>query len=150
MDVNDLNLVNIRQLPHSLQALIDCVGLEHAYTLTCAFGGRPKYIPKYPERTSLSQILPPDALGALIKRFAGLALEIPKADHFCRQIRNQHIQQETCEGLSRSVLADKYGLSLRQIGKSADRRPLDRPSNIHQLVHRHHSVLLLSLGNPSA
>lgn len=58
----------------------------------------------------------PDALGALIKRFAGLALEIPKADHFCRQIRNQHIQQETCEGLSRSVLADKYGLSLRQIG----------------------------------
>ena len=116
MDVNDLNLVNIRQLPHSLQALIDCVGLEHAYTLTCAFGGRPKYIPKHDERTSLSQILPPDALGALIKRFAGLALEIPKADHFCRQIRNQHIQQETCQGLSRSRLADKYGLSLRQIG----------------------------------
>ena len=65
MDVNDLNLVNIRQLPHSLQALIDCVGLEHAYRLTCEFGGRPKYIPKHAERTSLSQILPPEALGAM-------------------------------------------------------------------------------------
>lgn len=46
MDVNDLNLVNIRQLPHPLQALIDCVGLEHAYRLTCEFGGRAQVHPQ--------------------------------------------------------------------------------------------------------
>ena len=45
-----------------------------------------------------------------------MALEIPKCDHFNRQLRNQQIQEESSNGLSRSVLANKYGLSLRQIG----------------------------------
>ncbi|MEE3916534.1 transcriptional regulator [Pseudomonas viridiflava] len=115
MELKDLQLVDIRQLPHSLQVLVSCVGLESAYRLTCEYGGRPKYIPKYAQRTSLSLILPPDALDALIENYAGTVLEIPKADHFCRQIRNQHIQMESGGGISRSVLAEKYGLSLRQI-----------------------------------
>lgn len=63
-----------------------------------------------------SLTLPAEALDALIKRFAGVALEIPKADHFLRQLRNQQIQKESANGLSRSLLANKYGLSLRQIG----------------------------------
>jgi hypothetical protein len=112
----DLNNIEISQLPHSLQALIECIGLENAYHLTCAFGGRPKYIPKHRERTKLADVLPPEALDALIKRYAGMALEIPKPDHFQRQLRNQQIQKESADGLSRSLLADKYGLSLRQIG----------------------------------
>jgi hypothetical protein len=116
MDINDLKRIDIRQLPHSLQSLIDCIGVEHAYRLTCLFGGRPKYIPKHSKRTALSQCLPPEALSALIERFAGLALEIPKADHFVRQLRNQQILRESSDGCSRSALADKYGLSLRQIG----------------------------------
>lgn len=112
----DLNNIDITQLPQSLQVLIECIGLENAYRLTCAFGGRPKYIPKHRSRTKLADVLPTEALDALIKRFAGLALEIPKADHFQRQLRNQQIQKESANGLSRSLLADKYGLSLRQIG----------------------------------
>ena len=116
MQMPDLSQIDISQLPHSLQALIDCIGIENAYQLTCAYGGRPKYIPKHRERTTLAEILPTEALDALIKRYAGMALEIPKADHFNRQLRNQQIQQESSNGQSRSVLADKYGLSLRQIG----------------------------------
>lgn len=116
MQMPDLSHIDISQLPHSLQALIDCIGIDNAYQLTCAYGGRPKYIPKHRERTKLADVLPPEALDALIKRFAGLALEIPKADHFQRQLRNQQIQKESANGLSRSLLADKYGLSLRQIG----------------------------------
>ncbi|MEN8642550.1 Mor transcription activator family protein [Pseudomonas sichuanensis] len=116
MDMPDLNNIEVTQLPQSLQVLIECIGLENAYQLTCAFGGRPKYIPKHRSRTKLADVLPPEALDALIKRFAGLALEIPKADHFQRQLRNQQIQKESANGLSRSLLADKYGLSLRQIG----------------------------------
>lgn len=116
MDENDLQQVDIKLLPHSLQELIECIGLESAYRLTCAFGGRPKYIPKYPARSSLALLLPPQALDALIERYAGIAIEIPKADHFCRQIRNLQIVQQSSDGLSRSALADKYGLSLRQIG----------------------------------
>ncbi|AZL68949.1 MULTISPECIES: Mor transcription activator family protein [Pseudomonas] len=116
MDMPDLNNIEVTQLPQSLQVLIECIGLENAYRLTCEFGGRPKYIPKHRSRTKLADVLPPEALDALIKRFAGLALEIPKADHFQRQLRNQQIQKESANGLSRSLLADKYGLSLRQIG----------------------------------
>lgn len=116
MDVKELQRIDISQLPHSLQALVDCLGVEQAYRLTCLFGGRPKYIPKYPQRTALAKLLPPEALAALISRFAGAALEIPKADHFLRQLRNLKIQEESGNGLSRTVLADKYGLSLRQIG----------------------------------
>ena len=59
MDENDLQQVDIKLLPHSLQELIECIGLESAYRLTCAFGGRPKYIPKYPARSSLALLLPP-------------------------------------------------------------------------------------------
>lgn len=116
MDFPNLTCIDVTQLPHSLQALIDCIGIDNAYQLTCAYGGRPKYIPKHRERTKLADVLPPAALDALIKRFAGVALEIPKVDHFLRQLRNQQIQKESANGLSRSLLADKYGLSLRQIG----------------------------------
>ncbi|AIZ32634.1 transcriptional regulator [Pseudomonas parafulva] len=116
MEMPDLTAVDVAQLPHSLQSLIECIGLENAYRLTCAYGGRPKYIPKHRDRTRLADVLPADALDALIKRYAGIALEIPKADHFQRQLRNLQIQKESANGLSRSLLADKYGLSLRQIG----------------------------------
>ncbi|MFJ4157559.1 Mor transcription activator family protein [Pseudomonas sp. NPDC089752] len=126
MELPDLTAIDISQLPHSLQALIECIGIENAYRLTCAYGGRPKYIPKHRERTKLADILPSDALDALIRRFAGVALEIPKADHFLRQLRNLQIQKESADGLSRSLLADKYGLSLRQIGNIRRQEPYVR------------------------
>lgn len=116
METPDLSHIDVSQLPQSLQALIECIGIENACQLTCAFGGRPKYIPKHRDRTKLADVLPAEALDALIKRFAGVALEIPKADHFVRQLRNQQIQKESASGFSRSLLANKYGLSLRQIG----------------------------------
>ncbi|WP_213881587.1 Mor transcription activator family protein [Pseudomonas sp. dw_358] len=116
MDVKDLNQIDISQLPASLQTLIECIGLENAYCMTRRYGGRPKYIPKHVRRTSLSQWLPIEALAELIRRYAGTALEIPKADHFERQLRNLQIHRATEQGCSRSVLADRYGLSLRQIG----------------------------------
>jgi hypothetical protein len=116
MDVTDLKQIDITLLPTSLQALVECIGIEHAWRLTCEYGGRPKYIPKHAQRTSLSKLLPPLALAELIKRYAGTALEIPKPDHFERQVRNLLIQQESQDGCSRSVLANRYGLSMRQIG----------------------------------
>lgn len=116
MDVNDLKQIDISLLPTSLQTLIECIGLDCAYRMTRRYGGRPKYIPKHARRTSLAQVLPADALDALIQRYAGTALEIPKADHFERQLRNLLIRKATEEGCSRSTLADRFGLSLRQIG----------------------------------
>ena len=115
MEPKDLEHIDVRQLPHSLQVLVACIGMENAFRLTCVYGGRPKYVPKHAQRTSLALILSPEALRALINDFAGISLEIPKSDHFFRQIRNQNIQMGISDGISRSVLAEKYGLSLRQI-----------------------------------
>ncbi|MBF8778319.1 transcriptional regulator [Pseudomonas fulva] len=128
MDLQDLKLIDVAQLPLSLQALIECIGIENAYRLTCAYGGRPKYIPKHRDRTRLVEVLPPDALDALIKRFAGMALEVPKSDHFLRQLRNLRIQQESACGQSRALLADRYGLSLRQIGNIRRQEAPPRPA----------------------
>lgn len=125
MHHDELNHIDVKQLPYSLQELIACIGLENAYLLTRAFGGRTKYIPKQINRTRLASVLPVAALEALVGQFAGLAIEIPKVDHFTRQLRNQQIQKESSLGLSRSQLADKYGLSLRQIGNI-------RRSDIHR------------------
>ena len=116
MNSQQLQQIDVEQLPHSLQVLIDCIGVEQAYRLTQLYGGRPRYIPKHPQRTSLSEQLGVETVAALIQRFAGMALEIPKSDHFLRQWRNQQIHHETLNGTSRSVLAHKYGLSQRQIG----------------------------------
>ena len=115
MEPIDLEHIDVHQLPHSLQVLVACIGLEDAFRLTCVYGGRPKYIPKHAQRTSLALVLSPEALQALINDFAGISLEIPKSDHFFRQIRNQNIQLSISDGISRSALAEKYGLSLRQI-----------------------------------
>lgn len=131
MDVMDLKHIDISLLPASLQSLIECIGIEHAYRMTCRYGGRPKYIPKHARRTLLSQWLPPEALAELIRRYAGTALEIPKVDHFERQLRNLQIQRATEQGCSRSVLADRYGLSLRQIGNI--RRQTGAPEGLESL-----------------
>ena len=116
MNIEDLKRIDVTHLPKSLQALVDCLGVEQAYRLTRLFGGRPKYIPKHAERTKLAKSLPAKSLRALINRFAGASLEIPKADHFARQLRNQQIHEDSLRGCSRTSLASKYGLSLRQIG----------------------------------
>lgn len=115
VEMPDLSNIDITQLPQSLQALIECIGLDSAYRLTRAFGGRPKYIPKHRQRTKLADVLPPEALDALIQRYAGLALRSPSpitSNASCVTSRSRG----SASGLSRSLLADKYGLSLRQIG----------------------------------
>lgn len=116
MHTPDLSQVDTNRLPYSLRALIECVGVEQAYQLTLLYGGRPRYIPKNPARSALAKLLPAAALQALTARFAGTSLEIPKADHFERQFRDRQILEESSQGLSRAELANRYGLSLRQIG----------------------------------
>ena len=116
MQIQDLTQVDTARLPHSLRALIECIGVEQAYHLTQLYGGRPRYIPKNPARSALAKLLPAAALQALTARFAGTSLEIPKPDHFERQFRDRRILQESIQGFSRAELANRYGLSLRQIG----------------------------------
>ncbi|MCX4026061.1 transcriptional regulator [Endozoicomonas sp. SM1973] len=111
-----LHQVNLKKLPATLQDLIDCIGLTATYQLSLNFGGRPLYVPKHPGRSALQEQIDHESLNKLSHRFAGATLEIPKHDHFERQLRDIAIIEETQQGASRKELAQKYGLCLRHIG----------------------------------
>ncbi|MDE1461886.1 Mor transcription activator family protein [Spartinivicinus poritis] len=108
--------INLEKLPATLRDLIDCIGVTATYQLSLHFGGRPLYVPKYPERSLLQDKIDHEALHKLSLQFAGATLEIPKHDHFDRQLRDIAIIQETQQGASRRELSQKYGLCLRHIG----------------------------------
>ncbi|MBU2712153.1 MULTISPECIES: Mor transcription activator family protein [Zooshikella] len=119
----DFSLIKVDKLPLTLQELVDCIGIKQTFILTLKYGGRPLYIAKNPDRSVLQSFLDEYAVNALSERFSGTTLEIPKKDHFFRQLRNQAIVSDTEKGASRRELAVKYGLCLRHIGnirKSCD------------------------------
>ncbi|WP_163835480.1 Mor transcription activator family protein [Spartinivicinus ruber] len=116
MESKLLNQINVEKLPESLQDLVDCIGVTAAYQLSLHFGGQPLYVPKNPERSVLLKRVGYEALNKLSYRFAGATIEIPKHDHFDRQLRDLAIIEESLRGASRKELAQKYGLCLRHIG----------------------------------
>ncbi|WP_070972033.1 Mor transcription activator family protein [Vibrio sonorensis] len=103
-------------MPKQVQELIELLGVNEAYEFICQFGGQVKYIAKSPQRTSLKTVIKPENLAVLCAHFGGITLEVPKREHFDRQIRNLQIKQASVDGASRSELALKYNLSIRQIG----------------------------------
>lgn len=111
-----LALIDLEKLPFTLKDIVDCIGRHDAYQLSLYFGGRPLYIPKYPGRSALIKLLGEEALKKLSHRFSGTTLEIPKHDHFDRQLRDIAILRDSKQGISRKDLAKKYNLCLRHIG----------------------------------
>ncbi|MGL5007997.1 MAG: Mor transcription activator family protein [Plesiomonas sp.] len=111
-----LNEIDTTKMPRLLQELIELLGLSEAYDFICQFGGQVKYIAKNPERTALKKTVKKESLDILCSNFGGITLEIPKREHFDRQIRNWEIKEASECGASRSELAIKYNLSIRHIG----------------------------------
>lgn len=111
-----LRYIDTSTMPKQVQELIELLGMEDAYDFICQFGGQVKYIAKCPERTTLKETMKLSNLEALCANFGGVTLEVPKREHFDRQIRNWRIKQASEAGASRSSLAMKYNLSIRHIG----------------------------------
>lgn len=111
-----LGFINVRNLPFLLQELVDLIGCHGAYQLTYHYGGQMKYIAKSPDRSAIRSILPGDKLRLLCARYGGETLEIPKVDHFCKQIRNLLIIRELARGKSRAQVAREFNLGVRQVG----------------------------------
>lgn len=111
-----LDSIDTTIMPKQVQELIELLGVNEAYQFICQFGGQVKYIAKSPQRTSLKTAVKPENLAVLCAHFGGITLEVPKREHFDRQIRNLQIKQDSGDGASRSELALKYNLSIRHIG----------------------------------
>lgn len=111
-----LESIDTSIMPKQVQELIELLGIDDAYAFICQFSGQVKYIAKNPQRTSLKNLVKPENLKVLCTNFGGISLEVPKREHFDRQIRNWQIKQASENGVSRSELAHKYNLSIRHIG----------------------------------
>lgn len=111
-----LDNIDTSIMPKQIQELIELLGINEAYKFICQFGGQVKYIAKSPQRTSLKTLVKEENLAVLCAHLGGITLEVPKREHFDRQIRNYQIKQASKNGASRSELALKFNLSIRHIG----------------------------------
>ncbi|OOF00976.1 hypothetical protein BZG78_03490 [Salinivibrio sp. MA351] len=107
--------IDVNRLPLQLQEFIHLIGIEEAYRLVQSYGGRAKYIPKHPERSSLSLLLNVQSLKSLSQEMGGLTIDIPVVDHIERQIRNQQIARYVKKGESRSEIAKRFNIGIRQV-----------------------------------
>lgn len=111
-----IRFIDKNGLPDFLQELIEIIGHDGAYRLTQKYGGQIKYVAKSPGRSSMREILSEKELAALCGYYGGETLEIPKADHFYKQVRNIRIMQALASGKSRAQVAKEFSLGIRQIG----------------------------------
>lgn len=112
---NNLSCIDTDKLPDKIQLLISLVGLPSAYLFISICSGKKLYIPKNPLRSQLHHIIDEKTLDTISCHFCGEIIEVPKVEHFHRQIRNKIIQEWIDKGKSNSEIAQEVGLSYRQI-----------------------------------
>ncbi|AWF80917.1 transcriptional regulator [Microbulbifer sp. A4B17] len=103
------------KLPDLMQDLIELIGYADMYALISTFGGQDVYIPKYPSRSKLVDILPVQSLEKLSTVYGGTYLTLPTSRQINIQKRNQEILLALHNGDSRSTVAKRFGLGVRQV-----------------------------------
>lgn len=101
-----------------LQELIDLIGYQDALRMVRYFGGMDIYIPKNPKRSRLSDSsyqLTEQALQTLSINYGGTYLNVPSARQYEIKERNKLIFEELKAGHSRSEVARRHNLGVRQI-----------------------------------
>ncbi|WP_159064871.1 Mor transcription activator family protein [Thaumasiovibrio subtropicus] len=111
----DLSKINPKILPPKIQILTRLIGLEEVYSLVVHFGGKEVYIPKDPSNTTLINKISKSSIEELSREFGGTYLSLPTHQKFYLQDRNRNIYNDLCEGYSRSAVAEKYNLGVRQV-----------------------------------
>lgn len=113
----DLDLVDVDQLPPQVRGLVRLIGLPETVRLLEARGGRPTYVPRDPNgATELGEILSQQALQQLSGTWPGETLDLPKPDKIATQIRTQYIIEARRRGLkSGRQLAQEFGLTYRWV-----------------------------------
>ena len=103
------------KLPSLMQELIEIIGYNDMYTLVSTYGGYDTYIPKNPTRSKLRHLLPQDSLNSLSYAYGGTYLTLPTSRQIDLQGRNQQILQALESGETRSAVAKRFGLGIRQV-----------------------------------
>ncbi|USD23127.1 hypothetical protein MJO52_08320 [Microbulbifer variabilis] len=107
--------IDHKKLPDLMQELIELIGYSDMLILIASFGGQDVYIPKYPERSKLIDILPIQSLQTLSDIYGGTYLTLPTSRQIDIQARNREILQALHFGESRSAVAKRFGLGVRQV-----------------------------------
>ena len=112
----ELAQVDVNRLPTQAKIIINLIGIEKAWTLLSDRGGREIKIPAGDRSdTYLHQLITPTSAEALIQRFAGTRLTLPKTDKIVTQIRNRRIYQAKAQGEPMGHLVARFHLTRRSI-----------------------------------
>lgn len=109
--------------------LIELIGHGAALSLCAAFGGTEVYIPN--RLTNDHRIVKAIGLEAAQKladytgngRGSGGRLEVPRGTSASLALRNQAIREDLADGLSKTQLALRYGLTTRRVRQICNETP---------------------------
>lgn len=107
--------VDPRLLPPQLRELVRLIGLAHTLRLVEARGGAPLYVGLSVEGAGvLRELLPAEAVAALVAHYAGHTLRLPKPDKILQQLRDRAIRAARGAATKRE-LATLYGLTTERV-----------------------------------
>lgn len=109
------NDIDTSMLPEKTRELIELIGFSDTYLLVSTLGGQDIYIPKYPDRSRLIELLPRDSVEVLSQIYGGTYLALPTARQIDIQRRNKVIAAALKNGESRTSVARRFGISVRQV-----------------------------------
>ncbi|QFT55348.1 hypothetical protein [Microbulbifer sp. THAF38] len=118
--------IDHKKLPDLMQELIGLIGYADMYILVTTFGGQDVYIPKYPARSKLIDILPIQSLQTLSNSYGGTYLTLPTSRQIDIQARNREILCALYNGESRSAVAKRFGIGVRQVANIKATAKLNR------------------------
>ncbi|WP_176332667.1 hypothetical protein [Burkholderia vietnamiensis] len=127
--MNTPPLINRAALPELLRELIDCVGEAAAFALIDWRGGAYLSVPKRVDpQHMLIEHIGPVAFVALVERFGGETVMLPKKDAVTRQQRHQIVRQLRQERLTVDQIAIRTGYTMRRVFQILGENPAEPSS----------------------
>lgn len=101
------------RLSRSFKELISVIGFDEAFLFVSMYGGRFKYIPK--KKTKLWSDMDDVVFNKLRDCFGGTMIEVPSKKQIENLNRNNEIRTMSLNGASKSEIADRFNLCVRQV-----------------------------------
>lgn len=112
--------VLLNRLPPQLRRLVMVLGDKAAFSLVEHLGGTPLWVPptmllEHENQKKLIELVGPQAFGALIERWGGQTLILPKYDSVARQVRHERVVHLRQEGATINQVALATGYTTRHV-----------------------------------
>ncbi|MBF0444838.1 MAG: hypothetical protein HQL68_04565 [Magnetococcales bacterium] len=120
-----------KDLPESIQPLVELIGLSEVLNLVQKCGGLEVIFSRNPKPDSiLVQGVGMDIAIKLGRYYGGERVSIPKAEAMVKQLRNRAIIADADNGLTDNQLAAKYKLTTRWVREIVNRPPPADPAQL--------------------